>query len=112
MISALIQRAKSAARRTAFGAAGVACLVVGVGFLSAALWLAIALTFGGVVASLVLGLLYAGFGLVLLALASRKPVAHTPAVKAAQPAPGQSDLIAAFLGGVDAGKRIGHRPAR
>ncbi|WP_108485198.1 phage holin family protein [Oceaniglobus ichthyenteri] len=104
MLTLWIERAKDAARRTAFGAAGFLCLVVGLGFLSSALWLAIAVANGAMMASLILGLLYVGGGLILIAVASRRPrrYAPPPSPKAVK----QADLITAFMNGVNAGKTM------
>lgn len=108
----LIARLQQALRRTAFGAAGGLFLIIGIGFLTAAAWLAMALAFGAVFASVIVGLVLCGIGLVCLALAARRPVPPSAALQPPVPAARQADLIAAFLGGMDTGKAMARRPSR
>lgn len=65
--------ASRVARKAAFGSAAGLCLLVGLGFLLAAAWTAIAAAKGAVFASLVLGLAFLGLGLVFLAVAMARP---------------------------------------
>ena len=115
MFGALRFRINLALRRTAFGAAGALCFLLGLGFLTSAVWIGLALAYGGLIASLLLGLIYCGLGLVLVAFAARRPPSPSPApAAAARPVPtvGQADLIAAFLGGLDTGRAMARRSRR
>jgi hypothetical protein len=62
-----------AGRRAALGSGAVLLMAAGVGFLTAALWMGLALAGGAILASTVLGAGYLGLGLIGLALAGRHP---------------------------------------
>ena len=68
------QVARGTARRTAFLTAGGVLVLVGFGFLLAALWLGLETAFGPLAASLVVAGLLLGVGLLVLGLAPRQPV--------------------------------------
>lgn len=90
-------------RRSGFGAVGALLLVCGIGFLTAATWVALALAYGALIASLILGLVFCGGGLVCLAMATRKSPPLPPATTS------QDDLLAAFLGGLKTGRAMSRR---
>lgn len=102
-------RAELAARRAGRIVAGAFCALVGVGFLTAALWLALADAWGGLVASLVVGVAFAAIGLFLVLRpprVGRVPPAAAPVAAAApaamHPVPA---LLDAFALGMEAGAR-------
>lgn len=68
ILSRLRTQAKLAARAAALGLIGTVFLLVGLGFLSVALWMIVAAQHGGLIAFWVLGGLYVLLGLACLAL--------------------------------------------
>lgn len=64
-------QAAQAARRAALGGAGAVCVLVGAGFMLAALWIVLAQAWGALVASAVMGAALIGVGLILIGLAGR-----------------------------------------
>lgn len=60
-------------RQAGFGLAAVLCLIVAAGFLLAALWLALDAARGAIFASVMVGLVMAGIGLILLVMALARP---------------------------------------
>jgi hypothetical protein len=105
-----------AGRRAALGSGAVLLMAAGVGFLTAALWMGLALAGGAILASTVLGAGYLGLGLIGLALAGRHPEGPAGATRPggpndAPPPPSPpreataETLLAAFLGGLTAGTR-------
>lgn len=78
-------QAAQAARRAALGSAGAVCVLVGAGFLLAALWTVLAQAWGARVASAVMGAGLVGVGLILIGLAGR---GGSAAGQAASGAPG------------------------
>lgn len=71
---------RKAARKAGLGLAAGLCLLTGAGFLVSAGWIALAAAKGGLFASLMIGLAFAGVGLVLVAAAAaRRPEAPAPA---------------------------------
>ncbi len=87
---------RTAARRAGFSALGALFLVAGLGFLTTALWIALAATQGALTAALVIGALYLGLGFLLLALAARR----NPSARKADQFPA---LMEAFMVGLTAG---------
>jgi len=112
---AVIERLRRAARQSALGLAGGLCLLVGAGFLTVAAWIALSLAAGAAVASLVIGLAYAGLGAVVIAAALYRPerdqAAEPPRTPDPVPGPGMADLIGAFARGMDAGMASRKPPA-
>lgn len=98
-------RLQALLRRSALGLVGIVCLLVGLGFLTAALWQLLVLWNGPVAAALVLALIWIGAGLVLLAVARPPP---PPPPLAHQPL---AELVAALLDGIEAGVRSRRGPA-
>jgi hypothetical protein len=92
------------ARRSALGLAGAVFLLVGLGFGIAAAFQGLALWQGPLAAALILGAIFLGLGLILLAFARGDAAAPQ-----AGPDPAQSDPMArvvdAFFEGVEAGAR-------
>jgi len=113
MLARLQASLRQTLRRTAFGVAGGLFLILGIGFLTAAVWLTLAIAHGGLFASVILGLVFCGVGLVFLALSARKPAQAPAPIAVATPtaakAPLEADLMAAFLGGLDAGRAMARR---
>lgn len=67
------RKAKQIARKVVFGSVAGVCFFIGAGFLLAAAWSALAVAKGPVFASLVIGLVLVGLGLILLAVALSRP---------------------------------------
>lgn len=97
--------ARAAAFSVAFTITGLFLLVVGIGCVTAALWIMIATREGAIVAFAVLGLIYLALGALFLALAMRRPrQKHTPP---APPAPAREPLVQiaeGFAIGMQAGR--------
>ncbi|MCF1710486.1 hypothetical protein L0V05_16885 [Tabrizicola sp. J26] len=77
----LVARAKArdTMRKAGFGLAAVICLIVGLGFLVAAAWIALAALKGALFASIFLGLCFLGLGAILMAVAAMRPRRPTSA---------------------------------
>lgn len=73
LFPALDARLRRAARRLALGGTGLALVLLGAGFLIAALWAVMAAAWGAPLASAAVGAVLAGLGLILLGVAIRKP---------------------------------------
>ncbi|KAF0677281.1 hypothetical protein [Profundibacterium mesophilum] len=112
-------RARLVARRIVFGIVGALFLGAGLAFLTVALWLLIELALGPILASVALGMLFFGTGLLVLFL-GRRPVPAPPAsaapARAVPPAPGPrrplaagTGLLEALLLGIEAGRLIRRR---
>lgn len=101
MIRAIRYGAADIARRSALGLAGALLLAVGLGFVTAAVWRSLALSYGSIGASLILGAIYLGLGLVCLAFA-RWSEPPPPPVRRDRTA---SRMVEAFFEGVEAGVR-------
>ena len=104
MLSALEYKAKSAAKRTAFGFAGSLALAVGLAFFTGAAWISLTVAADALTACLVLGSAYFGGGLILMAFASRKShrtlSAPAPTVRSTPP---WAEMVAAFMQGYGTG---------
>lgn len=91
MLSGFVSAAKEQARQTARNAAltivGAVLCVVGVGFLTAALWIVLEIEYGALIAALVLGGVYLAIGGGVLAF-GRQPQSGPPV---AQPEPLAAD---------------------
>ncbi|MGB8624035.1 MAG: phage holin family protein [Paracoccaceae bacterium] len=106
-----------AARQAALAIWAGLFLLVGLGFLTAALWLYLAATQTVLFATVVVGLIYTGLALILLGLArmgGKAPAAderpERPATDGRAPFP---PVTEAFLFGLDAGlKSAGRRPPK
>ena len=78
IIARLRARLRDAARRSALGAAGVFLVVLGAGFLLAAIWIILAEWLDALLASALMGAVLAGVGLILLGLAARSEPVPEP----------------------------------
>lgn len=99
-------RAAALARRLVLGALGGGMVLVGLGFLTAAVWFALRAVMSPVQVALILGLAYGGLGLVLLALArhrpTRAPVPPAAAATTGATAGAAAGDAAGFQAGLDA----------
>jgi vacuolar-type H+-ATPase subunit I/STV1 len=118
MLSSLLQAFQSnlrrAAQRAAIGAVALIFCMTGVFFLTLAAWIALAAALGTLSAALILGLVFMGVGLLAFALVAmrRTSVPHRSVPPAPPPPPPpvrQTDLINAFLAGLDAAKSMRRR---
>ncbi len=117
MLSGLIHQAQRKASRTArkaaFGAGGLVCIGIGLGFMTAAAWLFLITVTTALSAALIIGGAYLGLGLVLIGVASSsgKGSSHADASRHASkpahedPAIMVPQLINAFTSGLAAGQR-------
>ncbi|EAR52500.1 hypothetical protein OG2516_05313 [Oceanicola granulosus HTCC2516] len=108
-------QAALAARRAAIGAFGLALLLMGLFFLTLAAWLGLAAAVGAVLASLILGFLFAGLGCILLVIATMRRTRVAPAPVAAPP-PAATPAgalfpaaVQAFIAGLVAGLNSGRK---
>jgi len=90
-------RLRKAARRAVLMAAGAVTAMAGAGFLTAALWQALASAAGPVYASLLIGVLFLAISALLFAVCLRRPRKPPPSVTS-------SDLLTVFLKAVQAGR--------
>nr|WP_253913457.1 hypothetical protein [Pseudoruegeria sp. HB172150] len=91
------------ARRSALGLVGVLLLLVALGFLTAAGWIALEQAHDALVATLVVAAVYAGLGLILLAMAAVKRAPPPPPAPPPTPASAVTTILAAFMQGFGAG---------
>ncbi len=107
-------RINAAARSAALSAAGLVFCAIGAGFLTVALWQTLAMAFGGLLATLICGLIYLVAGGVLLYIA-RKTDSALPGSKtgkpASEPEPDETDVLFRVARGFAAGMQAG-RAAR
>ena len=108
MYDALRRGAARVARRSVLCLVGAVLLAVALAFLTYALWIALAIWAGVVVAAVILGGFYAVGGLVLLLLAREPPPPVAPTLPLRDPAP-MGRIVAAFLEGMQAGVRARRR---
>lgn len=111
--------ARLVVRRAVFGAVGGLLLLIGLGFMMAALWTALAWSVGSIMASVILGLIFLGIGLLVLAFSRVPPRAIPRDVSAriadpARPTPRAPPITAqgvlsAFLLGLTAGRAVRRR---
>lgn len=113
-------RARLLARRIVFGIVGAVFLGVGLLFFTIALWLLIELALGAILASVTLGMIFLGAGMLVLIL-GRRPV--VPPAPVAAPAPAArpegrrrpvgvlsaAGLLEAVILGIEAGRRLRRR---
>ncbi|KJZ18558.1 phage holin family protein [Loktanella sp. S4079] len=113
MFSVIKHNIQTQAKRAALGLSGVVLLTVGIGFLTAAAWMTLAMLADNRIAALILGAAYFGLGLIFLAVSKSTTVGHSHSAPP-PPAP-QSDPIAgmtaAFVQGLNAGISARHRRA-
>ena len=116
MLSALKAEAARAARKTGFLAGGLFFIIIGLGFLTGSLYILIAMSEGALVASAIIGAVYAGLGLVLIGIAKMigkgdayvpPQAVHASAHASATPPPpgtppGPLQFAQAFLYGMEA----------
>ncbi len=103
--------------RTGLLTAGALLVMVGVAFLTAALWVALALQIGGPFASLIVGSAYLGLGLIVIGVAVSKPSQETaapsepeqeePPLELDDAPPLLQALLQAFLYGMQTGMKAG-----
>ncbi|WP_245964136.1 phage holin family protein [Roseovarius spongiae] len=114
MVDAVSRQAREAVAMTALGLAGGLLLIVGMAFLTVALWIFLAAAESALIAALVIGLLYVGLGLILFAVASaRRRRAERRAALAAAQTPKSSPLMQVAEGfaiGMQAGRAARSRP--
>ncbi|WP_272009429.1 phage holin family protein [Roseovarius sp. ZX-A-9] len=119
LVDTLRQEVRAAARAAALRSVAMVLLLVGLAFLTAALWLFIVTVATALTAAVVIGALYCGVGLILLAMASFRSGGHTSAHTAASPTPGATptpqaplvQLAEGFAMGMQAG-RAARSPGR
>lgn len=110
---------KNAGRAASLSLGGALCLSVGAGFLTVAAWITLEALLDAQMAALIIGCVYAGAGLIFLALAGRAPAEHrtapTPQTHPRDcPTPAQvgtAELIAAALKGLSDGAAAGRAKA-
>ncbi|WP_102110214.1 phage holin family protein [Oceaniglobus roseus] len=93
---------RRAARRAVFGTVAGLLMLVGAAFLTLAAWIYLASVLGIFYAALVLGLVFVGIGLIVLAIGLRPPRYRHPPPPVAQP----TTLVSAFLSGIAAGQGL------
>lgn len=96
-------RVKDTVRRTALGGVGALFALVGIGFLTAAGYIALARALGTLDALLIVGGVFVGLGLVVIAIAGRRPRHRVP------PTPQPTELASAFIQGMSQGARVARR---
>lgn len=116
ILSRLRAQARMTARAAALGVIGTVFLLVGLGFLSVALWMIVAAQYGALIAFEVLGGLYVILGLICLALRpSATPVQDsdngTASAKPQTDRTGSEDPLIKLAEGFAAGMQAG-RAAR
>ena len=107
MFSAIKQSAAKTAKRSALGLLGGLIMAFGVAFLTVAAWIAISISADPFTAALIIGSVYTGVGLIILAFAlSKKPHARpsTPPQTANYGA-----VVESFINGFAAGSTVRHR---
>lgn len=106
MLTSLIisgrQQVAQAGRRAALGLAGVLAILPGLGFLTHAAWSALAALHGAAIASLLIGGMWSGVGVILLAFAVYG--APRPAPPPPMPALNHLALVEAFITGFSAAR--------
>ncbi|MDO5758200.1 MAG: phage holin family protein [Rhodobacterales bacterium] len=110
LVTAIRDRSARAARRALILISGVAFLLIGIGFLTSAAWIMLEEVYSAAAASAILSGVYAGVGLVAIAIASssakrelrtpERPVQQDPA-ETLQPGV-TPPLVQAFLIGLNA----------
>lgn len=109
MFDNIKSKAASTARRTAFGLAAGMAMLVGLFFLTLAAWIVLVNVADSLTAAIVLGAVYMGIGLILLAFAltrrNEPPVYHEALRSTSQRAsdPAFKGVAAAFFEGLGAG---------
>ncbi|WP_417261706.1 phage holin family protein [Celeribacter sp.] len=116
MLTALQHQLTRGARRAAWVSAGGILMAVGIGFLTVAAWIMLSTLRDAQFAALVIGLVYVGVGLVIIALNTQGTRASTLEKQRAEEAyrrtacPSEDDLFAriaiAFSEGLQAGKAL------
>lgn len=108
---------KSAARRSALSVLGIIFVLIGLAFLTTAAWIALTISADTLTAALVIGGVYTGLGLLILAGAtmSRRRVPYTAVDPLAAPASSPSvpypGLAQAFMQGFGAGATMRRSPS-
>lgn len=109
MFGSLTYGLRRAAQRAGYSLAGLVLVTIGTGFLTAALWMFLSELRDALFAATVIGALYVGVGLILLALSRRcrpVPMAH-PVGAPPPPAASAAGLFAALMQGIGAGMAAG-----
>jgi len=109
MLRSLKDASARVGRRAALGTCASLSILVGLGFLTTALWIYLSQVLGTLHAAGLIGLIYLGIGLILLGVlsASGKPqgertIAETPQT---EPNAAAAPLVEAFLYGLKAGSQ-------
>lgn len=88
---------REAARSATLGVLGTVLVLVGLAFLTVALWLYLVTVGSALLAALIIGALYCAVGFILLALASSRGRARAEAERLAAAAPPPPDTRAPFV---------------
>jgi site-specific recombinase len=113
MIAQISARIQDAVSRTlqsiVLGAGALFCLSIGLAFLTLAAWLYLISVTTSMMAALILGSVYAGIGLILLAVASSGPRRSKAKYAKRLDQPNEeaeiAKIVAAFMTGVTAGRK-------
>ncbi len=100
MVGALKYRLRVAVRNAGLIGVGALLLLVAIGFFTAAGWMVLAVAYGPILATLLVGCVYAGLGLVFVGVASRDGPGES---RRPEPKPKSTSLMEAFLVGLQAG---------
>ena len=105
MLDSLKHSASAAVRNTVFGFLGVALALVGLGFLTAAMWMALSQAYGETIAGAVIGSLYVTVGVVVFAVAQSRRGSGTSTSAQQSQGPATTPMqgvVLAFMQGLDA----------
>lgn len=117
MFTGLTTRLRLVGRKVALTGTGAVLALIGAGFLTGAVFLALAAAHGAILACVVVGGGYLGLGLIAIALGTGHHAATVPPVKAATPvvhtgADMAGPLATAFVVGIQNGIAAGARRTR
>ncbi len=105
MFNSLVHSASIAAKNTAIGFLGTALALIGIGFLTAALWIGLSQAYGAQIGATIIGSLYIAIGIVVLVVLHHhggpKVAVAAPQSQIASLTPMQS-VVVAFMQGLDA----------
>ncbi len=104
------QHARQTAKRTGLITTGMVACLVGIGFLTLAVWLGLVLIAPAPLAALIIGLLYLGVGLVLFGMGKGWGQSHDHDSDLEQP--DMPPLVQALLYGLEAGRNVSRKNKR